>query len=79
MAMKAVVDRFEGDLAVLLVGEDEIEFVVPHSELPAGTKKGTWLRLSLEVDRQATTDADERIGEKMEQLRERGSRLADRD
>lgn len=50
MAMKAVVDRFEGDLAVLLVGEDETELVVPRSELPAGAAEGTWLRLGLEVD-----------------------------
>lgn len=79
MAMRAVIDRFEGELAVLLVGEDETEFHVPRSELPAGASKGTCLRLSMEVDRQATADAEKRVSEKMDQLRQRGSRLSDRD
>lgn len=79
MGMKAVVDRFEGELAVLLVGEDEIEFVVPRSELPTGTDPGTWLRIELAIDRRASAAAEERVGEKMDQLRRRGSRLADGD
>nr|MBO2500308.1 DUF3006 domain-containing protein [Acidimicrobiia bacterium] len=79
MAIKGVVDRFEGDLAVLLVGEDETELVVPRSELPAGAAEGTWLRLGLEVDQRATAEAEERIGDKMSRLRQRGSRLAEGD
>ena len=32
----AMIDRFEEDKAVLLVGEDEKKVVFPISELPAG-------------------------------------------
>ena len=45
----AVIDRFEEDKAVLLVGEQEKKVVFPADELPAGLSEGDYIRwLSLD-------------------------------
>jgi hypothetical protein len=77
MKMKAVIDRFEGDKAVLLVGEEQDALVVPRTILPKGVKEGHWLKvdveddrvLSAEIDEEETARAKERINEKLARLR----------
>lgn len=77
MKIKAVIDRFEGDKAVLLVGEEEDKLIVPRAFLPPGVKEGYWLQVDVEDDRvlSATLDenetkkAKERIEEKLARLR----------
>jgi hypothetical protein len=77
MKMKAVIDRFEGDKAVLLVGEEQDALVVPRAKLPKGVKEGHWLKvdvkddrvLSAEIDEEETSRAKERINEKLAKLR----------
>ena len=48
------VDRFEGDLAVLVVDDDGRTFNVPRSLLPEGTRAGDVLTLSFSRDAAAT-------------------------
>jgi hypothetical protein len=48
--MKAVVDRIEGELAVLLLGDKEVKLDVALAELPSGTKEGSWLKVKFELD-----------------------------
>mgnify|MGYP000082522703 CR=1 FL=1 len=75
----AVVDRFSGQQAVLLVGEELRELVVARDRLPPDCAPGTWLRVTLqegrlvhaEVDHEATRQARERIAAKLEALRRR--------
>ncbi len=83
MEAKAVVDRIEeGSQAVLLVGEDEREFVIPVEELPEGAGAGAWLRVRLEgadltvlgIDQGEEDAARQRIEDKLARLRQRGSR-----
>jgi hypothetical protein len=77
MKTKAVIDRFEGDKAVLLVGEEQDALVVPRAKLPKGVKEGHWLKvdveddrvLSAEIDEEETSRAKERINEKLAKLR----------
>jgi hypothetical protein len=77
MKTKAVIDRFEGDKAVLLVGEEEDKLIVPRASLPPGVKEGQWLQVDVEDDRilAAALDEDEtikakkRIAEKLARLR----------
>jgi len=78
---KAVVDRIvDGQIAVILVGEDERQYHCPTDNLPEGAKEGTWLRVQvesgsvvvMEVDQEATETARRRIQEKVEKLRARG-------
>ena len=77
MKVKAVIDRFEGDKAVVLIGEEQDRLVVPKVELPSGAKEGDWLVvdveddrvLSAELDPDETARAKERIAEKLARLR----------
>ena len=54
MAM-AVIDRFEEDKAVLLVGSAEKKVVFPAEELP----EGDYIRLDISFDEEATRAARE--------------------
>lgn len=83
MQQKAVVDRIvDGTHAVLLVGDREVELVVPLAQLPPGTKEGHWLRVQFEgptlvaaaLDAEETERARQRIARKIGQLRTRGRR-----
>lgn len=77
MSLKAVVDRFEDDKAVILVGEKEEQLVVDRHQLPPGTREGHWLRVCVqddrlvaaEIDEEETNRARERIAEKLARLR----------
>ena len=75
--VKAVVDRFEENKAVILVGDDEEQLIVDRKQLPTGTKEGHWLLVWLEgkrlikakIDEDATEQARERIADKLGRLR----------
>lgn len=77
MKTKAVIDRFEGDKAVLLVGEERDRLVVLRSFLPKNAKEGDWLQVDVEDDRVLSTAIDvnetaaakSRIADKLARLR----------
>ena len=78
MKTKAMIDRFEGDLVVLLVGEEQDRLEVNKSILPMGAKEGDWLQVDVKDDRifsvtadpEGTADAKKRILDKLGILRE---------
>ncbi len=80
--MKAVIDRFEGKYAVLILGEGERQLNVPRTLLPKKAKEGSWLQVEIEnesllsavLDEAETDNAKQRITEKLERLR-RGDHL----
>jgi hypothetical protein len=80
----AVIDRFEGELAVLLVGEQHHPLDIPRSLLPHRVREGDYLRIErreneiigVTVDEEATERARKRIAEKLDRLR-RGDHLKD--
>ncbi|MFA4906608.1 MAG: DUF3006 domain-containing protein, partial [Candidatus Margulisiibacteriota bacterium] len=45
--LQAIIDRFEGQLAVLLVGQDETKLEVPRQLLPDGTEEGDIITLEM--------------------------------
>ena len=77
MSEQAVVDRFEEDKAVLLVGDDERRLIVDREALPHGTREGHWLRItvqdgllvSAEIDEAETEAAQARVAAKLDALR----------
>lgn len=85
---KAVVDRIiDGAHAVLLIGDDETEQVLPTKQLPDHVTEGTWPRVTkddqgrvakVEVDENSTAEIEERITSKLEELRRRGRNLPPR-
>jgi len=70
--MKAVIDRFEGDYAVVLFGEYEIKVEIPRSLLPEGSKEGNWLNISFELDMKETRSRENRIQSKLDKLKKKG-------
>jgi len=80
---QAVVDRFEGDYAVLLLEGKETALNVPRQQLPQKTREGDYLQVELvdgqvvtvELDPKATEQARARIQAKLERLR-RGGHLS---
>jgi Protein of unknown function (DUF3006) len=75
MAITATIDRFEGDVAVLLVGEVENVVNIPRSDLPPEAKQGDVLRLSVTVDHDETERRRESVKEKIERLKGRNEDL----
>ncbi len=78
MIQKAVIDRFEGDWAVLLVGDRKKKLAVPRTRLPRGTREGQWLKVELDdegkyqravIDDEETARPKKRIMEKLDRLR----------
>ena len=82
MMQKAVIDRFEGDKAVLLVGDESRPVVVERKSLPKKVREGTWLQveidgdsvLSATIDDEETARVKQRIADKLAALR-RGDHL----
>ena len=57
--MQAVIDRFEENKAVLLVGEDEISVVFPRKYLPEDLGEGDYIKFEIFYDEEATKKANE--------------------
>lgn len=75
MTVKVVIDRVEDGTAVLLVGDEEREVLVPTTELPEGSVPGVWLDVELEGDRIVRATVDVALTEKR---RRRARGLMDR-
>ena len=71
--MKAVIDRIEGKLAVLLMGEDgSIKVNMPLILLPEGCREGDVLDIEIRKDENATIEAKNRSKNLIEKLRRKG-------
>lgn len=79
----AVIDRIvDGSTAVLLVGEEEAQFLCPVSALPAGSKEGSWLLVIIKegelveasLDQAKTESVLQEVQEKRAQLLKRSRR-----
>ena len=77
MKTQAVIDRFEGNKVVILVGKEQDRLIVPKTSIPKSAKEGDWLIVdvrddrifSAEIDTQATEAARKRINDKLNMLR----------
>ncbi len=69
--MRAVVDRFEGEYAVVLFGEEEIKVDIPKKLLPADVREGSWLHVSFELDAGAAKQQAEKIQNLLEKLKKK--------
>ena len=82
MKIKATIDRFEEDKAVLIVGDSGSEYIVPRSSLPHGVVQGLWLLVEVidhriinaEIDEEETAKVEKRIAKKIASLRQRQHR-----
>ena len=70
--MKAIIDRIEGPVAVLILCEEEsVQVNLPVSLLPPGCREGDILLIRIEQDRVATEAAQERVSGLIEKLKKR--------
>lgn len=65
----AVIDRFEEDQAVLLVGEEEKKVVFPADELPVGLSEGDYIRWEISFDEERTKEAREEAAARLKELK----------
>jgi hypothetical protein len=69
---RAVVDRLDGDVAVLLVGPGHTEVHVPAADLPEDVGTGTWVVLDLQLQPPLVLGADpELTGDRASELARR--------
>jgi hypothetical protein len=68
--MKAVIDRIEGKLAVLLMGSAKVN--MPVILLPEGCKEGDVLDVSIKKNAKATLTAKNRSKGLIEKLKKKG-------
>lgn len=57
MQIKAVIDRFEGNKAILLLGEEEVQVVWPRQFISSDAQEGDILQIELQIDPVATQAA----------------------
>ncbi|NLY11299.1 MAG: DUF3006 domain-containing protein [Firmicutes bacterium] len=73
MEFQAVIDRFEGEWAVLLVGEKEYVVNFPKELLPKGAKEGDHLSGNFRIDQDSTEQARQRVTSLLEKLSKKES------
>ena len=67
--ISAFVDRVEGDIAVILIGdEQEVKIDLPLKYLPNRVTEGHWIRISIEMDYEKTDDVRKRVKQLMVEL-----------
>lgn len=74
MKLKAVVDRFEEDKAVLLLGEAERAVAWPREALPDEVREGDILWVAVSVDEAATRTARAEAEALLRQILEQNSK-----
>ncbi|GAB6286734.1 MAG: DUF3006 domain-containing protein [Methanoregula sp.] len=69
--MRVTIDRIEGDVAVLISCEDDrMRLNIPVPLLPAGSREGDMLTMSIEREPDATFRARERVSGLISQLKQ---------
>jgi hypothetical protein len=80
-AMQGVLDRFEGNQAVILIEDDKAELVVAKEELPAGSEVNTVFKMKkidgeykiIAIDNEAEKKAKETTADLLAKLRAKSS------
>ncbi|WP_440949706.1 DUF3006 domain-containing protein [Methanosphaerula subterraneus] len=71
--MKVTVDRFEGEIAVLLVRPEETQQILFPRELLPGVEEGDILEITATREIRETEEARARVSSLIEKLRQKGT------
>jgi len=71
--MKLVVDRIENNFAICLLGEKEIKLDIPLEYLPSGTKEGSWINVTFDLDISGEQKQREKISNLLEKLKNKNN------
>ena len=69
--ISAVIDRFEGDKAVLLLGDEEKQVNFPANFLPEEVTEGDYIKIDISYDEEATKAAEEEAEALLKKLEDR--------
>ena len=72
--MKAVIDRIEENIAVILFEEQKLQIDVPVELLPSNIKEGTWLNVNFTVDDDFTAEMYRKNKELLEKIKRKNRR-----
>lgn len=67
--LSAVIDRFEEDKAVLLIGDEEIKVNFPRKLLDKKLKEGDYITLDIKYDAKTTKEAQEEVQNLLKSLK----------
>ena len=66
---KVVIDRVEGDLAVIaLFDDDSVHFNLPVKYLPEGVKEGDHLHMAFTVDKESRQSQKQKVADLLKEL-----------
>jgi len=72
MIIKLIIDRFEGEYAILESQEkNPLTFNFPRSLLPKGAKEGTVIRFNIDIDDKETERRRKNIKEQLDILKKK--------
>ncbi len=71
MKVVAVIDRFEGKKAVLMLGDEEVQVVWPRQSLPSEAREGDFITMELQIDGEATIAAKAEAERLLKEILER--------
>jgi len=66
--LTAVIDRLEGEMAVVMLAEQQLQLDVPDEFIPAAADEGTILRIQITADLQQTEAIRRRQKQRLERL-----------
>lgn len=72
--MKAVVDRIEGDHAVVLFEDINASANIPLAVLPADIREGDWLTINIQIDKKTTDSMFHKNKALLERLKNKNKR-----
>lgn len=71
-ATKIVIDRIEGDLAVLVLYDDDgVKFNLPLRYLPEGVEEGDYLQMNFSKDPSTRASEQKRVDDLLRELKSR--------
>ncbi|WP_286034545.1 DUF3006 domain-containing protein [Megamonas hypermegale] len=71
--LSAVIDRFEEDKAVLLIGDEEIKVNFPRKLLDKNLKEGDYVTLDIKYDAKTTKEAQEEVQNLLKSLKDKNN------
>lgn len=66
--VQAFLDRFEGQKAVLLIGDDEKQLIIDRNLMPNDAAEGSVVDISITVNKTATEKARKRVQDLINEL-----------
>ncbi|HLQ82256.1 MAG TPA: DUF3006 domain-containing protein [Pseudogracilibacillus sp.] len=66
MSIHGVLDRFENNHAVILIASNHDELIINQTELPSGSKEGTWFNLEKTTHTYIITSINHALTKKMQ-------------